>query len=305
MDKTETVCQIQDALSAREGHPMSEGQTISLKHADCERGRPDWKPRLYVTRKPMHTYVYYCHNCGEHGKVMGVRSFAPLAMPDPPYPLMHTTSESPLYLPAMLQPIGFGVSPQIATYVQKYGINHSVAHSLHLRATCDKVPKLYIPYYADGVEVLYQLRTIDPKEVQTFTSHPQYVDPWRYSHNVDKTIVVTEDALSAIKIMQTAPRISTWPARGCSATNALLERSLKEHYTKEEAGILIWYDNDTETVRENAREMASTLIRKGWNATITMAAEAKSLTEMEIRETLLRAYNSLKEQAKRRQGGTG
>lgn len=285
--------------------PDVPGEQVHVHH--CRSGKHN--DRLYIRRNEDGTVVGFCHHCGCSG-------FYNDSYRNPPRRVdarIRRVCEDrrQIHLPSDFTTNTKEWSAPARAWVRRYGITddeldrNSVGYS-------KRYGSVILPVFGEeGVLVSYQRRPVDRQVTRTSPGSenreggrtpPKYVscrqpgrsggvDIFRAIPNrgarVDNpehgvTIVVTEDALSAIKVSRVE---GMW---GVAVMGSSLKEPQAVKISREAADVIIFFDNDNEQVRANQKKAARLLepLVKGNVKIIEAEKDPKCYTTSELRELL-------------------
>lgn len=233
---------------------------VRINHDGCPAGI-DRKKRLEIKRCNDGSILGYCHHCGSAGYVRNgisrIRPVVPKASP----PVDSGTSS----LPADLEVDPVRWPPEAKAWFVKYGILPEVASSFGIGYS-PRLRRVVLPCYDSGVCTGYQARKIfnddsGPKYYTKRLTTPTagnnsartrlLFDGTRGASSTcggtsEHTLVITEDALSAIKC-------GNW-ARSIALLNSSIDSSTILEYVNRVGRIdriIIFLDNDNAYVKKN------------------------------------------------------
>lgn len=231
--------------------------TMHYNHEDCPAGR-DTRQRLYITRTNDNTILAYCHNCGHRGFI---RSTDPRNIHEPAIDECTPVVGDPLGIPAILTaqienlgsiptfPIDY--SSQIQQYMDTYGISQLMAAKdawMYGSSLDTKTGVLVYPCLRTDTSIIGgQVRRVGPvadgvpKVVSFGTVEPHLFDPYD-----SDTVIVCEDRVSGVKIAQAG--FASYVLHGSQALTGVQAHSLAMLFKN----VLVWYDNDNDTVKQAA-----------------------------------------------------
>lgn len=229
-------------------HVPSEAKTVQVVHCTA-------KPRMYVTRKPDGTVLAHCFHCGAGGgwrpqtRDMGY-------IRDSLKGLRDMAQSKVVALPQDYTRDMKRWEPLAAAWVSKYGITQDEVerYGLGYSASCRSV---VLPCYDAGSLLGVQYRRMVREE-----SEPKYVSLRRSGslHNfcarggrnddIQRTVFVVEDTLSAIKCARVADAVAIL---GSSLSDAAIAR-IKDYET-----YVLYLDNDNNQVLRNRTKIAARL----------------------------------------------
>lgn len=242
------------------GRGINPGDTVRLNHVGCPAGE-DTRERLYLTHRveaSTGVILAYCHNCGGGGalKIGGfglARSIPGAHGAIPP----EDTFEFPITLPLAY--------PSVPNEAREWVSGVDAAHALNVGLTWNPVTcRVVLPIYdwatfasdgavARGELVAYQERRIFGHGVKYLTTQKDDTPLESiFLHPKDaKMVALVEDWLSAYVV-------ATNPFVPCHAV-PMFRYHIRAEYLAKLAGayknIVIWTDNDSERVKDEARHI--------------------------------------------------
>lgn len=252
------------------------GDTVRLNHDDCAAGT-DSRRRLYITRPQANpeTVVAYCHNCQQGGyHVTGQHSgFRRTRHENTPAKNIHKVQDTLSVPPNLLDDIDdWPLLAQAWAYKGRMNKVLIRGYGIAYDPSSDRV---YIPrynwhskhgdtYYFGDLQG-YQLRNVDAD-----TKRPKYLtvttkDDTGFSLLKTETAalpttraVLVEDLLSGIHIVEATH------AAGPTATMAIVNYGTQVqlpalHACALQSRAIVWLDNDSKHVVEQAEQMARTI----------------------------------------------
>lgn len=239
---------------------LPEGTKSSIVHG-CGSGR-----KLLIEHKP-EGYACWCYRCSEGG-------WAPKPKPSlaerlAKLKVQKAADNSVKFSPTPPQPIEFNVAKwpvDARVWLFRCGIDEFWIGHLGFY-WCDRIERVVMPVLDDlGLLCYWQARGFDPKRPKYLSqalpsgvAKPVYkAIPFRRAPCKSKTLVITEDILSAIKVGE---QCDAWSILGTSLT-ALSEAEIANSgYSK----VLVWLDPDEAGVH-GRRKIVPQLRRLGINA---------------------------------------
>lgn len=215
---------------------------------ECKRvgQSPDRRGRLYVTRTDK-GWVWYCHNCNQKG-FRSYTSSDVVAMVGQVDDIIEDTYVEP-YVPG-----GYNFSKEMLDWMRKYIDDKEIgAYDI----SCDYT-KLYLPIYNyEGAYVGYNARNFGegPKYITHYFNHQDRDGSW-FANNLTRSLIVTEDILSAIKCRRVSNSVALLSSPPVAPS--FLLRHVAE-YDK----IFIWFDPDKQATSAVSllRHISSHVIR--------------------------------------------
>lgn len=241
------------------------GETVRINHTDCSAGE-DTRRRLYLTRTMANpeVTVAYCHNCQEGSKTVdsgftSYRSSRHGSLPSSAPTVVDQIVEPPgLVVDLSMWPIearAWAIKNHLKNEdVQKYRIGHDPSTN-----------RVYLPRYekvtTNGVYDLigYQLRKVDESNGPKYLTVAKDGTPSfsvLHSRGVARNkCVIVEDLLSGIAVVN-AHDDQDMAAIVIYGTKIDLEAM---HHASHYAHTLVWLDNDSTHVVDQARQMLKTI----------------------------------------------
>jgi hypothetical protein len=214
--------------------PSVMGQQVHVNHVGCPSGE-DKKQRLYIKRTPK-GIVAYCHHCAEAGFASDGISGDRMAtwLTEPKTPASSSTHALPI-----LENLSFNAETWLLEHycaTGYFGFNGVRAKHNQIALTL-RNPETDII----GYQVRNLLPGATPKYITTYTHSGVKGDSAWFHYNLNKTLFITEDYLSAYRICQ--------DSHGSVSSLALLrttitDRTLLQIYELGFKNIVIWLDPD-------------------------------------------------------------
>ncbi|KKL85661.1 hypothetical protein LCGC14_1952520 [marine sediment metagenome] len=254
------------------------GDTLRIDHDDCPAGT-DTRRRLYITRPQSNptSVVAYCHNCQEGGyHITGQHSsFRRTRHENQPLTNVHEVNDHMTTPPNLLKNLtAWPMLAQAWAYKNKLDSDLGRTYGIAYDPSSDRV---YLPRYdwmsmdqkgTDGhfgSLTGYQLRNVDPKSKRpkyyTVVTHddPGYtlLKADRNGDNSPTRAVLVEDYISGMHIIAATAH---GPLNTIVVVNYGTKVNLPALYSCAQVGhAVVWLDNDSDHVREQADQMARTI----------------------------------------------
>jgi len=230
---------------------LSVGDQIKVNHEGCTAGL-DTKKRLYVKRVPSGG-VAYCHHCNQAGYVRELNvdgtKLRKWLLDKPGGDVIRTSSATP----PGLRPLFWSDTKDIPAllWLKKHYINGQEER---------------FQFFSDySGNLVFNLRSrsglLTGHQIRSFTGGPKYITynsmgsvdgSWFKSAKQKDTLVITEDYVSAFRVAEDCPEVSSLALlrTSCSSTNI-------EHM-KSFLKVIIWLDPD-EAGQRGAKELQKRL----------------------------------------------
>lgn len=216
--------------------------TARLNHQDCPAGT-DLRRRLYVTHKDDGGILGYCHNCGATGRATAggprLRVLPGGHVPQPP----------PI-------PEAIPLTRRHRAYLEAYGIDDprdcASVEGEDAIVFCNGDP-LNSDYLQTGTVRSFEKGTPKWCKYGGLVAI-QYLAVLGGSEHMEPIKVYCEDPISAMKLNELPGVLS------CAALSTHIHQSV---FKCETATALVWFDNDSDIVRQHAAETAAKLTLRG------------------------------------------
>lgn len=254
---------------------IAPGDTVRANHRDCPAGE-DTRRRLYLTRtrSDPDALVAYCHNCQDGGYLRGIIKFESYRK----VKHMDGTAAKTVRMDELKEPVNlepnFNLWPTHAIgWAFKNKLNSVLVHQYGLQYDASS-ERVYIPRYsrvAKGVETPeltgYQLRNTDahldvPKYLTVVGENDKgytmmYGSSKATSGSTMVFLVVVEDYVSGIAIIEA---FKDDPTLVHCIVNYGTKVNLEAcHHAARYDSIVVWLDNDSSHVKNQAHVMARTI----------------------------------------------
>lgn len=213
--------------------PSVMGEQVHVNHVGCSAGE-DKKQRLYVKRTPK-GIVAYCHHCAEAGFASDGKSGDRMAtwLTDPETPSLSFTP-TPILADLSIEARAW----LLEHYCDTSYFGFSGVHRKHNQiALTLRNPETDVI----GYQVRNLLPSATPKYITSYIHNGHKGDSAWFHYGLNKTLVITEDYLSAYRVCQ--------DTHGSVSSLALLrttitDRALLQIYEIGFKNIVIWLDPD-------------------------------------------------------------
>ena len=265
---------------------IERGQTVRVNHTDCEAGE-DTRRRLYLTRPDAAPtkVLAYCHNCGT-GNCFGDGGVEYRT---------HECDASHLELPSNEE---FN-EPANVEYDHTYWPSEAIEWKIRKNVSTETIRQGWIGYDTDhhsiylpiweAMELRPGAHTVRSKylgyQLRGLNKHkPKYLTAKRspelslattifppISPDLPMTCVIVEDYLSGLKVAQAGYRAYV------NFGTSIDIKSLNLHLSGDLNNVVVWLDNDSEYIKDQAETMARTvaLITGANTRTILHATDPK------------------------------
>jgi len=248
------------------------GKSLYTYHKDCERGRADYKKRLWVTSDG--TFIRgLCHNCGKKYYKRISRNdsvITPIALAKV-NPTIFPNDYSDLPLKNRL-------------FLYQYGIEDN-AIELYRIGYSPRLQRVVLPIYQGKVPIFWQLRATKPEQQPKYITSRGRRKPLTILNPGARALVLVEDWLSCIKLQLSCTTISICCLFGTSlsADKAL---QIKAQYNK----IILWLDGD-KAGREGTKKLHKALGAPiNYVGSIRTEADPKTYNKKQI-NTMIGTHN--------------
>jgi len=252
--------------NSAKGITLEPGRTRNINHVDCPAGR-DTRQRLYLTRQktPTHLVLWYCHNCGEGGSYTDRSThYHPLDVSmDEPEDKRATAEEiwktgqviegehvvGPCVW-AWMKDRQLTDGPLVRTFVERnmrwLPHRQALAIAVEKEYECGSNPSL------TGL-VLRNFGSDQPKYLTYKCGGDPMRTHFRYVSDIAPYCIITEDVVSAFVAYLMNAGAGSYALFGthCTVDDLLF---LKEQGYE---GVVVWLDNDNDTVRKHATQVAA------------------------------------------------
>jgi len=233
--------------------PVECMHTRNINHPDCPAGT-DTRKRLYITRTEDGKIIAYCHNCGSKGYVgkRGVTNIRYASVGD----LLAGSPTAPSIKLGYLPNDTFVLRTSLPAmkYIEEYGISLEYAEKdgwlvqMDNTRSTDK-DRLLFPFFDAQMNIVgWQTKAIDPHVKPKCLTHGHVV-PHIFNPDDSNHVVIVEDRMSCVKVVEYAE-----VAGMCLYGNKALSLTEAHKLSMMFDYVTVWFDNDSETVRNNAYE---------------------------------------------------
>jgi hypothetical protein len=258
------------------------GTTIHMNHDECG----DTRRRLYITVKDDGSAVMWCHNCQKWG---GGRLHA---RGPRPRPARTVPTKAPLIREEDMR---LSTINHSFFYLTNYGISRDTIEKYWIQWE-ETSNRIHYPVFdASGIMVGGQLRAVAQENGHEYAaqctdlkyiswrkdelvSMQHFLFPWSHER---KTLVITEDYLSACKVRQVRPDVDAMPLLTVSMQPDTALRIVSRGYEN----VIVWLDNDGPIVRLARDKIVQLLKLMGCSnvSSIDVAPEPKKCNESDIK----------------------
>ena len=210
--------------------PNNIGQQISINHVDCPSG-VDTKRRLYIKRS-ITGIVAYCHHCNQKGFAKDNSSEARLSVWINKTPSMTYGSST--------KPVLAALTPQGVMWLRKYYCDPSSPVFTGVLGELNKVALALKDPQQQTIG--WQTRNLLPNAAPKYTTHynnSSSKGDAAWFHKDSKTLVITEDYLSAYRVNNDTGFSSVALLR-----TALSDKTLSQIHELNFEYVVIWLDPD-------------------------------------------------------------
>lgn len=257
-----------------ENVPSSVGTQIHINHVGCPSGE-DRKKRLYIKRTDTGV-VAFCHHCGEKG-FLSLRKY--LGFKSEPYKSVSRETKPT----GGVKFVDLSIFGKI--WLKRY---HALEDPTFFMGVLENKHQVALYIYNEqkqfcGVQIRNLVDT--PKYISVYFPEHEASCAW-FAAVGNKTLVITEDYLSAYRVHQDTPYCSLALLR-----TTLTDKTLKNIYDMQFDCIFIWLDPDKPGVK-GARKIEKTLRTFLPDTTeivlLHETQEAKEKTPTELKSSLVK-----------------
>lgn len=273
--------------------PSTPGTSINIKHKNCDNGE-DWKERLNIKLELDNTILAFCHNCQSSGRYKDKKYIPNL------HDLLKTAKEEAKKERKSIKPpaLIFDINEfplQYRAWINKYNIEKKYLMVGYSR----EYDRILFPICTvkDGLTLLvgWQGRSLDPDQPKYITVTLPDKKNVRGNYITQglpialKTVVLTEDSLSAMKVAKYLPAISL---QGVHLNDELL-RKIANKYNN----VIIFLDDDNATVKKcqlNISHELSLVLAGNVIIAASSGKDPKEYTYKQLKELLLKCLIGMK-----------
>lgn len=252
--------------------PLQPGRTVNINHEGCPAGE-DTRRRLYLTRQrvPTDVVLWYCHNCGNGGAFKSRMNAAVEVCADPIPERRESIGD------IWRQSIPYTSHEMWPDHAKEYILQRNVPGSFICNcmryhpirdALCTMVHKRFNYRNVDQPLGLV-LRNFGHGSPKYITYKEDKTQPMRtyFGTAGDRTtyVTITEDVLSASRAYFSSYEVHSYALYG---THCTVDDLLYLRDKCDQRNVLVWLDNDNDTVRDHATQIAARASLLGMNVAI-------------------------------------
>lgn len=262
------------------------GTTNGYNHTHCPAG-VDKRGRLYVTRKTNDTWLLYCHNCGGYGVLKntdaaGWKAYVPRLSTS----VTHTVDLDVDKIEHAPMCVTMETAPVEA---QDWLNNFSIGpyKSTHF-SWSPELNRVVVSYVTNKGNVQWLARSIDGSSPKWYIPKGQSKQLTNFTFSENRTLVITEDVVSAMAVASSASLTTAIPLFGtsCPFFSELVQ------YIKEKGidNVVLWLDNDLSgrhaaaSLYKRLRAVLASTVRICWP--LATPNEPKRMSAKDIAETI-------------------
>jgi len=275
-----TTASIRADMKAQGIHrPVYPGGTVRISHLSCPAGK-DTRNRLYLKAptKPGNVLLWYCHNCGEGGAFKTTLHPAGHAF----FPTPRASLEADI---SSIMAAGLPITDEVYEETKvhdylsvrtKWCAHSSIPEMLEVARIVYNPSEQTLLWPAGGNRQDVKLFACQERKLVTPLRGPKVITHKQDEHSrlgrlmqnneTNGTVVIVEDWLSAMAIYWSTPATAAYCLYGthCTVDDLL---NLKGMGYRD---LVVWLDNDSELVKQKARQIAKRATLLGMGARLDL-----------------------------------